>query len=296
MSSHIQKLYKQNLLSCPPWLPASSQYEVMMGSTAYGVSNDTSDIDIYGFCIPHKDVIFPHLKGEIVGFGRQKNTFEQYQEHHITSIDNKKEYDISIYNIVKYFMLCMENNPNMIDSLFVPARCILHITNVASMMRDERNIFLHKGGWHKFKGYSYAQVHKMSTQNPEGKRKEIVTKYGYDLKFAYHVVRLLNEIEQILLEGTLDLDRNSEQLKSIRRGEWSEQQILDYFTHKEKELEKLYIESKLPHAPDEHKIKCLLLNCLEEYYGSLQNCVVNPDKAIQVLREVNTIIQKSNLI
>lgn len=295
MSSVVQKLYKQNLLSCPKWLPQSIQYEVMMGSVAYGVSDDLSDVDIYGFCIPHKDVIFPHLAGDIIGFGRQKNYFEQYQEHHIVA-NNGKEYDLSIYNIVKYFMLCIENNPNIIDSLHVPVRCVLHSTKIANMIRDERNTFLHKGAWHKYKGYSYSQIHKMSNKNPEGKRKETIEKYGYDTKFGYHVVRLLTEIEQILMEGRLDLDRNSEQLKSIRRGEWTQEQIIEYFTHKEKDLEKLYIESKLPHSPDEGKIKKLLLNCLEEYFGTLENCIVTPDKAVQALKDINEIIRKSNLV
>jgi len=161
MSSVVQKLYKQNLLSAPPWLPKSIQYEVMVGSVAYGVSDDLSDIDIYGFCIPHKDIVFPHLAGDIIGFGRQKNYFEQYQEHHLIDKDNNREYDISVYNIVKYFMLCMENNPNMIDSLFVPSRCVLYMTKIANMVRDERKVFLHKGAWHKFKGYAYSSLHKL---------------------------------------------------------------------------------------------------------------------------------------
>jgi hypothetical protein len=39
------------------------------------------------------------------------------------------------------------------------------------------------------------------------------------VKFAYHVIRLLGEAEQILLEGDIDLRRNSAQLKAIRRGD-----------------------------------------------------------------------------
>ena len=50
-----------------------------------------------------------------------------------------------------------------------------------------------------------------------------------DVKFLYHVVRLLNEAEQILMEGDLDLERNREQLKSIRKGEWTFDQIVKYF-------------------------------------------------------------------
>jgi hypothetical protein len=49
-----------------------TQYLVHMGSDAYGVSSNSSDIDAYGFCIPPKSYIFPHLSGEIEGFGKQE--------------------------------------------------------------------------------------------------------------------------------------------------------------------------------------------------------------------------------
>ena len=50
-------------------------------------------------------------------------------------------------------------------------------------------------------------------------REKDIVKHGYSTKFAYHIVRLLNEVEQILTEHDLDLERNREQLKSIRRGD-----------------------------------------------------------------------------
>ena len=66
----------------------------------------------------------------IYGFGKKPNNFDQFQQHHIfTGGGNKMiEYDLTIYNIVKFFQLAMENNPNMVDALFVPYRCITHST------------------------------------------------------------------------------------------------------------------------------------------------------------------------
>ncbi|MFY9221704.1 MAG: nucleotidyltransferase domain-containing protein [Blastocatellia bacterium] len=294
--STVRKLKESGLISPPSFVPHNIHYETIMGSVAYGVSSDTSDMDVYGFCVPPKDMIFPHLAGEILGFGRQINRFEQYQQHHI--LDKSalagagRTYDITIYSIVKYFQLCMENNPNMIDSLFTPANCVLHITKLGNMVRENRKIFLHKGAWHKFKGYAYSQLHKMTTKDPIGQRKKIIETYGYDVKFAYHVVRLLNEVEQILIEGDIDLQRNREQLKSIRRGEWKESDIREYFAAKEKDLEKLYLESTLPYSPDEAKIKKLLLECLEEHYGNLSDAIISPDKATAALQEIQNILEK----
>jgi len=123
-----------------------------------------SDVDVYGFCIPFKDMIFPHLKGIIPGFGRQIQRFEQYQKHHIDDVAFRKQYDVTIYSIIKYFQLCMENNPNMIDSLFTPQRCILYSSPIGNLVRENRKLFLHKGGFYKTKGYAYAQLSKLKSK------------------------------------------------------------------------------------------------------------------------------------
>lgn len=270
-----------------------------MGSNAYGVASDNSDLDLYGFCIPSKDVIFPHLRGEIPGFGRQLKRFEQWQEYHIIDKSanggKSQEYDFAVYSIVKYFQLCMENNPNMIDSLFTPIDCVLHITQIGQLVKDNRDLFLHKGSWHKFRGYAYSQLHKMNSKNPRGNRKELVEKYGYDIKFAYHVVRLVLEVQQILEYGTLDLRRDRELLKSIRRGEWTQEQVRTWFTDKEKQLESVYEKSDLPYKPDEVKIKDLLLTCLELHYGNLSDCVAIENTATRAIREIQDVLNKYRL-
>jgi len=291
MTCIVKRLTDKQLISPPKYVTSGIQYETMMGSVAYGVSSDTSDVDIYGFCIPNKDMIFPHLKGEILGFGKQTQRYEQYQIHHVKDEDAKKEYDITIYSIVKYFQLCMENNPNMIDSLFTPRRCVLFTTKIGELVRENRKEFLHKGSFHKFKSYAYSQLHKIKTKNPIGKRKDIITEFGYDVKFAYHLVRLLNECEQILTEHDIDLERNREQLKAIRRGEYSEEQIENYFYTKEKELETLYNTSTLRYGPDETKIKNLLLRCLEEHFGSIDNCIVNTSH-VNLINDIDEVLNK----
>lgn len=297
MASTIKQLIERGFLNnVPAFIPDNIHYETMMGSVAYGVSSDTSDCDVYGFCIPPKNMIFPHLDGEIPDFGRQKKRFHQYQEHHVDDPDalagKGKQYDFSMYNIVKYFSLCMENNPNMIDSLFTPQFCVLHITHIGNMVRENRKMFLHKGSWHKFKGYAYSQLHKMRTKDPKGKRLELREKFGFDVKFAYHVVRLLYEAEQILLEGDIDLQRHREHLKEIRRGEIPEAEIRRWASEKEKQLEQLYVDSKLQYSPDESKIKQLLLNCLEHHYGKMENCVIEPDLAAQYMDRVAELVQE----
>ena len=292
--SILEVLRDKQLVHPPKWLPSNVHYLVITGSVAYGVSSDTSDMDVYGFCIPPKEDVFPHLRGEIPGFGRQIQRFEQYQEHHIMDNEARQEYDFSIYSIVKYFHLCMENNPNMCDSLFVPQRCVLFASKIGQMVRDNRKLFLHKGSYHKFRGYAYAQLHKIGTKansaNP--KRQASIEEFGYDVKFAYHVVRLALEAQQILVEHDLDIEANREILKSIRRGEWTEEKLRGWFNEKEKQLEEMYTKSTLQHSPDEEAIKDLLMNCLEQHYGSLDNAVKREVPVERMIAELKSVIEK----
>jgi predicted nucleotidyltransferase len=259
-----------------------------MGSRAYGCSQEgKTDYDIYGFCIPPKDIIFPHLAGIIPGFGKQGERFDQWQIAHVYDVNSSTEFDFSIYNIIKYFQLCMDNNPNMIDSLFVPTNCVLHSTQVGNIVRDNRKLFLSKKVWIKFKGYAYAQLHKMDNKKPIGKRLEAVNEYGYDVKYGYHLWRLLNEAQQILETGDLDIQQCREELKSIRRGEWTEQRLRTEFENKLPIIENIYARSRLPEVPDENKLKTILLQCLEVHYGNIKEGVSNRDSLIDSLRNID---------
>ena len=239
----------------------------------------------------------PISGARFVGFGsKPSKQFGQYQEHHVEDRDalagHGRMYDLTIFGVVKFFALAMENNPNIIDSLFTPTTCVLHCTKVGNLVRENRRLFLHKGAWPKFKGYAYSQLHKLAIKQPQGKRAELVAEHGYDTKFAYHVVRLIGEVEQILTEGDIDLQRDNERLKAIRRGEWTEERLRAWFAEKESHLERAYAESTLRPNPDEPRIKALLLDVLEEHYGSLAGCVVDPDRAVVALRNIQAELDR----
>jgi len=125
-------------------------------------------------------------------------------------------------------------------------------------------------------------------------RAEDVKVNKFDCKYSYHIIRLLSEAEQILATGDLDLQEKGrvEHMKAIRRGDVPEADIIKWASEKESDLEKLYAESSLPWGPDEKAIKKLLLECLEEHYGSIDNCIGQPDWAIQGLRDIDELVQK----
>jgi hypothetical protein len=65
-----------------------------------------------------------------------------------------------------------------------------------------------------------------------------------------------------------------------------------WFDDKERHLDKLYEQSKLPWGPDEPAIKQLLLNCLEHHFGDLSKCVIQVGKAEQTLREIKNLLDE----
>jgi hypothetical protein len=355
----ITKLSDAKLISPPKWLAAGTVYATITGSMAYGVNLDDSDQDVYGVAIPPKQVIFPHTNGVIAGFGDQGEVFEQWTEHHIKDPSGRMEYDFTISSIVKYFQLCMQNNPNMIDTLFTPDNCVIHRTPISDLIRTNRRMFLHKGAWHKFKGYAFSQMARYTSAN-ENQKVGRVVKYmldheianedfylrlmaestrrtilsdggeytsegntgmrhlsdkelvdfagmvkglterqiktveaGMDTKSMYHIVRLMNEVEQILTTGDLDLQQNREQMKSVRRGEWTVERMKEWFETKEISLEQVYLDSKLPHSPDEDAIRRLLLQCLEQAYGNLDNLInreVDHGK-LALMRDIRALLE-----
>lgn len=284
----LNQLIKSKKITPPDFVADNTQYLVYIGSRAYGVNNEDSDYDMYGWTIPPKKMIFPHLDGEILGFGRENKRFEVYQHAHVFVDD--KEYDFQIFNIVKFFQLLMENNPNILETLYVPINCVAHTTNIGSMVRERRRDFLHKGVYTRMLAYAKSQIHKAEKNDakPGSKRYDLIQKMGYDSKFLYHTYRLVTECEQLLETGDMDLQLYKEAFKAIRRGDMNLQDVKDWFTSKEKYVQELYQSCTfLPNKPDEEKIKQLLLDCLEHHYGSLANAITIPTAIEAKLKKIN---------
>ncbi len=257
----------------PDWVIDNLQYLTLMGSRAYGLNRPDSDWDVYGFTIPPKEVLMPFMDGGfcyIDGYDSIKphGKFEQQ----LGTIDAKvpsEKIEYQIYSIAKYFKLVGENNPNMVDSLFTRANCVLFSTEIGNLVRKNRKMFLHRGCWYKFRGYSHSQLRK--ARRPEKNRqnearKAMVRTYGYDLKFAVHLYRLLDEVEQILCTGDVDLMKNKEQHKQVLNGFYTYTEVEQFFKDREKQLFDAYEKSELPYGPNSEAIRELLVGCIKLAY------------------------------
>jgi hypothetical protein len=95
-------------------------------------------------------------------------------------------------------------------------------------------------------------------------RAEMERKFGYDVKHASHLVRLMLEGEELLAKGTITLPRpEADFLKKIKTGGYSYEQLLLMVENFDTKFEELYNTSSLPHTPDHKKVEELYLSIIK---------------------------------
>lgn len=129
--------------------------------------------------------------------------------------------------------------------------------NFLEILRRERKYRAALKDWKSYQKW-------LAERNPA--RAALEAKAGYDCKNATHCVRLLKMGEEILEKGTIYVNRpDAEELRAIRNGAWTYQEVLDYAEKMNKKLEELYKKSSLPKVPDFHFFNDLVFNCVTEY-------------------------------
>lgn len=123
-------------------------YSIYVGSYAYGTNMPGSDMDEGGICIPDKETV--------LGFGK----FEQANEW---EDENGEPVDKTIYSINKAIPLMINNNPNMLDYLFIPDRCIIKLEKEWEQILSIRDEFLSSKCKFTYQGYSFSQLERIQT-------------------------------------------------------------------------------------------------------------------------------------
>lgn len=123
-----------------------------VGSRAYGIHRPDSDHDQAGVMIPPAKYFFGLDKFE---------QFRGFPPEDITVSD--KPQDKVIYDIRKAISLISDNNPNMLDLLFSPEKCIVVLKPEWQVILDNRELFISKKCRHTYSGYAFAQLRRINT-------------------------------------------------------------------------------------------------------------------------------------
>jgi len=180
----------------------------------------------------------------------------------------KDEWDIVVYEALKFIGLLKQGNPNVLMMLWLEPNHYMKVTAAGQLLMTHRSYFVGKHVYRSFTGYAYSQLHRMTHNAFQGhmgaKRRTLVEKFGYDTKNAAHLVRLLRMGIEFLNDGQLYVQReDAKQLLEIKRGEWTLDNVIKEANALFKTAEMAYLDSKLPNEPDKNKIDSLAVDVIE---------------------------------
>lgn len=206
-------------------------YSCVVGSRAYGLDGDASDVDRRGIYLPPAE-----MHWSLYGVPEQlenKSTEECYWE------------------LQKFLTLALKANPNVLECLYTPL--VERATPLARELLEMRPAFLSKLVYQTYNGYVMSQFKKLE-QNLQN-RGEISWKH------AMHLVRLLLQGISILKEGFLPVrvEEHRARLLAVRRGEVPWEEVNSWRLSMHKEFDAAFEATDLPERPDYERINAFLI-------------------------------------
>lgn len=184
--------------------------ECKFGSQVYGTNTPESDVDIGRVLLEPRTHIFG-----IQNPDKLKQIIEDDQ-------------DVREMYLRRFVKLCVAGNPNVFEWLYTPSEHIIQMDPLFEMLIwGNRHLFLNKKKLiHSHLGFAKSQWHKMRNHEKEmgAKRKRLYHKFGYDVKYASHAIRLMYQLQDILNTGEIQLpypDNRTDILRGIKAGEMS---------------------------------------------------------------------------
>jgi len=231
-----------------------------VGSQMYGTNTLNSDDDFVGIFIPDRKYVVGLKHIDQVEY--RTNPTKSGKKNQVG------DRDVTLYTLRKWVQLALNNNPNIVELFFVPENCILHTTSLWKKICESKDSFLSLKLFHSFRGYAYAQRYKLELKSGNNTgRKDLIEKYGYDVKLASHNIRLYLECIQLLKEQQITFPLPERNLvKQIKDGKWS----FDKFVEESNKLadlcSSLYKESKLPYSPNYEEVDKLLIEVQDTFW------------------------------
>ncbi len=144
------------------------------GSRSYGLHTSLSDVDVKGICIPP---IKEYRLGIINSF-EQADSREHLlafmpdlsKEERLATLADCKSRDLEtispdgqVYDIVKFFRLALNANPNILEVLFCADEDIRVMLPAGQKIREARDLFLSKKVVWSYQGYAFAQMKRIKS-------------------------------------------------------------------------------------------------------------------------------------
>ena len=206
-------------------------YRCVVGSRAYGLDDDESDIDRRGVYLPPAE-----MHWSLYGVPEQLENAEAEECY---------------WELQKFLTLALKANPNVLECLYTPL--VEYATPLARELLDMRDAFLSKLVYQTYNGYVLSQFKKLTARLSSGR--EIKWKH------AMHLIRLLLAGIAALREATVPVavGEHRERLLAIRRGEvaWDELDAWRLDLHKR--FDAAFAQTKLPDRPDYERANALLI-------------------------------------
>ena len=231
---------------------------MVVGSESHGLKippedpDSIDDIDIMGIVVPPVDYYLGLKRWEV------KHSF-------------KGEWDVILYELKKFVGMLMNQNPNVVGTLWLKPEFYLYKTGVVDELIKNRMLFqCRRKAYNAFLGYVRQQLRRMTSGKFEGymgdKRKRLVEKFGFDCKNSAHLIRLLHMGIEYLNTCELNVYRtwDKDMLLEIKKGYWPLTKIKEYADYKFSEMEEAYNNSKMQEEVPFEKVNRLLINLLME--------------------------------
>lgn len=169
--------------------------------------------------------------------------------------------DLVMYSLAKYLRLAVKGNPTVLLPLFAPEELVLQSSALGDELRSIREAFLSQQAIERFLGYMRSQHERMLGQSKRNvpNRPELVARYGWDVKYGSHALRLAYQGHEIAIAGTLTLPMPAEsraRVFAVKRGEVPRDEVSAEITKLGQETRQLLVEGRtaLPERPDLDRI------------------------------------------
>lgn len=219
------------------------------GSRAYGTATVDSDHDLMG--------IYLESDYQIYGLAEAK-TRQTDLGRRSTSADT----DVTLHPLRKYVSLAANGNPTVLSLLWSTEDLIEYRHAAADLLIDHRELFISRRAVTAHLGYAMSQYKALTGQRTKRtNRPELIERYGYDTKFAAHLLRLLLQGIELVRDHRYTLPMPPEQrllLKEVRQGKPSLEDVLDRADELTARLRRLEVENDLPERPDMDAVNSLL--------------------------------------